>query len=188
MNAFVAMKVAPLLVILLVALFSTRVGAWPTIYYTDAQIVERAELIVIARIKVGSIQRIPNDGGYEHHATLIVSRVIKGTYKEQELPITISYGLLPVASRYRATLGIKRDKAEEEGEATVIYEDNASEGYFRPSSDVHQELIWLLHRLGRPLDPKNLQVNPAGSIGVKDREDIEPLGKERDLLKYVHVP
>ena len=91
---------------ILVILSPQCVKAWPTRLFSDAEIVEQAELIVLARVKIGSMKKIFHDHkpgmSYEHSAILIVSHVIKGEFHETELPIMIHYGLLPIASDYFA--------------------------------------------------------------------------------------
>ncbi|MCF7788364.1 MAG: hypothetical protein K9N47_19740 [Prosthecobacter sp.] len=177
------MKTA-LLLALLAAVFSGTAGAWPTRLYTDAEVTARAELIVIARVKEGSIKKVAHksEGTYEHHAILLVTRVIKGVFQDAELPITLRYGLLPVAARYVKDMNTRPTAPEEPGEATHIFEDNPSEGYFRPTADVHKNQIWRLHHQG------NSYETHAKTLGVLNSEDIQPLTKEDRLKQLLPKP
>src|SRR5437868_5550017 len=76
--------------------------AWLRPHYEDATVAERSELIVVARLKVGSIQYVPHEKkpsegmSWEHHPTLVITQVLKGECKEKEIPVVIHYGLDPV--------------------------------------------------------------------------------------------
>ena len=191
---YLHMKTSVILVGILAVLLSSRAEAWPTRLYSDAEVVEQAELIVIARIKEGSIKKIFHGGGssYEHRAILIVSRVIKGEFHEKELPIMIHYGLLPVSARYQNDLAhgdaTVRSPPEEPGESVRIYEDNPSEGFFRPSGDVHQEQIWLLRHRSSPRAKDYSDVSTTDLLGIWEPEDLQPPAKEQQLAKYLHTP
>ena len=177
------MRIA-ILFVLLAAVFPRSANAWPTKLYSDAEVVARAELIVVARVKEGSIKKVihKDKGSYEHHAILVVTRVIKGVSHDAELPITIHYGLLPVSARYVKDMNTKATAPEEPGEATLIFEDNPSEGYFRPTGDVHKDQIWLLHHNGYGYD------NPPKTLGVLNPEDIQPTEKEGRLKRLLQNP
>ena len=172
------MRIA-ILFVLLAAVFPRSANAWPTKLYSDAEVVARAELIVIARVKEESIKKVihKDKGSYEHHAILVVTRVIKGVSHDAELPITIHYGLLPVSARYVKDMNTKATAPEEPGEATLIFEDNPSEGYFRPTDDVHKEQIWLLHRKSQ-----------TNALGVLNPEDIQPITKTDRLKRLFQKP
>lgn len=92
-----------LLILLLILLScSSACYAWPRASYEDAVVIERSELIVVGHLKEGSIQYIPHDkaptagASWEHHATLVISEVMKGTSHDKEISIVIHYGLTPV--------------------------------------------------------------------------------------------
>ncbi|MEY2487359.1 MAG: hypothetical protein QOH39_3007 [Verrucomicrobiota bacterium] len=188
------MKTRLFLTAILAALLLGRAAAWPTKLYGDGEVVGRAELIVVARVKEGSIKKIIAGRGssYEHHAILVISRVVKGELHKEELPITISYGLLPVSARQEKHMtpdedATKRSGPEEPGESTKIYEDNPSMGFGpRVSGDVYQEQIWLLHRLGPPRGD-NPELSPAGAFGISNPEDLQPLKKEQQLSALLHT-
>ena len=67
--------------------------------FQDATVAERAELIVIGHLDRDSIKYVPHDTSpdsgrsWEHHATLVITDILKGASKEKRIPIVIHYGL-----------------------------------------------------------------------------------------------
>src|SRR5436190_3015064 len=87
-----------LLVCLTVLAVPSTVQAWMRMLHEDAILVKRSELIVVGRLKPGTIVYIPKPEGRrgrEYRATLIVKEVIKGECKDKEIPILIHHGLAP---------------------------------------------------------------------------------------------
>lgn len=191
------MKILAVLSFVLCALLG-RTAAHPTTLHTDTEVVKRAELIIVAHVKDGSIKRIAHyrpisDGvsarSYEHRATLIVSRVIKGKLESHELPITIHYGLLPVPAReeYAWMRNGFREKDEmppyNNQEIIRIYEDNMGMGR-RNSEDIRKDQIWLLRRYGT----NGVQNDDTTELlGIWDPEDIQSLTKEHELSKHLRT-
>jgi hypothetical protein len=74
-------------------------AAWLRPVYEDADVVARSQLIVVGHLQRGSIvyvphRRRPHRGhSWEHHAALVVRRVLKGKGKlaRRELPLIIHY-------------------------------------------------------------------------------------------------
>jgi hypothetical protein len=180
-------------VVMILLLGRERASAWSTPLYSDAKVLQRAELIVVARLKPGSLARVQHrnsDGGrYEHHAVLQISQVIKGKWEKSELPIIIHYGLLPVPARYAKTLNDSSFLAPDQiplytsDETIRVFEDNPSEGFFRPSGDIRKDQIWCLrlHREAGVRDDSS--VATTDSLGVGDPEDIQPLSKEQEFKR-----
>src|ERR1051325_9501795 len=83
--------------------------------YEDATVVERSELVVVAHLKEGSIEYIPDNSegsGYVHHARLVIAQVLKGECMEKEIPIIIHYGLKPVVGGHVQRAGYPKDIVE----------------------------------------------------------------------------
>ena len=169
-------------------------------------VVKRAELIVIARIKTGSVKKNFHDHGpgrgftYEHSAILIVSHVIKGELHQPELPIMIHYGLLPVSNGWQnkpSQHGFAFDDAvhsppEFPGESTIIYEANPDPGgLHRPSGEIHHKQIWLLRHnsspKGKELGYDDRALATTNFLGIWDPEDLKPSEKLQELAKYIHA-
>jgi len=160
---------------------------WPTKLYSDAEVVARAELIVLAHVKKGSITKLirQNGSSYEHRATLVVTNVIMGKVIEGELPIMIHYGLLPISASHEKNMTngnvTVRSPPEEKGEKTRIWEDNPSMGFFRPSGDVYINQLWLLRHFSHPPTKDDPDVATTNLFGIWDPEDIQPATKEQVL-------
>lgn len=83
--------------LLLVLCLTSPALAWLGPSYEDDEVVARSEAIVVGSIKDGSIRRVdhdrpPGEGrSWEHHATLVVMRVIKGKVAGQEIPLIVHY-------------------------------------------------------------------------------------------------
>src|SRR5262245_9042942 len=74
--------------------------AWMRGRFEDGEVVSRSPLIVVGYLRRGTLERVehPDIGNglsWEHHATLIVSEVLKGRAEAREIPIVIHYGLSP---------------------------------------------------------------------------------------------
>ena len=80
--------------------------AWLRPTYEDATVVERSELIVVAHLKEGSIQKVPPRK--EAHRRAQVQNTMRRSHHYQgaergkprplEIPVVIHYGLTPVAA------------------------------------------------------------------------------------------
>src|SRR3954452_24886128 len=80
---------AGLSLLILLGLTGTKAEAFPRTHHEDADVVARSELIVVARMEGGSIRREdfrtePSGGvAYRHHATVIITEVLKGSFPAQ---------------------------------------------------------------------------------------------------------
>src|SRR4051794_12555635 len=81
----------------------------------DADLVARAELIVVGHPNPNAITYVPHepsrpgDGrSHEHHAVLIVTQTLKGTLPKGDLSIIIRYGLDPMIERKPAAGRLSR--------------------------------------------------------------------------------
>src|SRR5215471_9935943 len=70
--------------------------SWTRIWCEDITLVERSELIVVGRIKRGSLISAPPAPGFsQYHARLLITRVLKGSNDDAEIPVIIYHGLTP---------------------------------------------------------------------------------------------
>ncbi len=147
--------------------------AWLRPRYEDITVVERSELIVVARLKPGSVERVehprePGDGrSWEFHATLVISEVIKGESSDKEVPVILHYGLTP------REIQAAENNAQAKQPTIGIYDTGSSAMSFTPLiTDASAANVWFLRkrsgRFGR--EPGD------GDFGVVDPEDIQPLG------------
>jgi hypothetical protein len=152
--------------------FATPALAWLRPSFEDDEIVARSEAIVVGGIKDGSIRRVdhdrpPGDGrSWEHHATLVVKRVIKGKVEQKEIPLIVHYGLDLVPT--------------DAGAIRLVDTGNSAMG---PDllADARQDHLWLLRRrsglYGR--EPG------TGDFGIVDPEDVQPVALEDYLKCYL---
>ncbi|MEO1368085.1 MAG: hypothetical protein AAFX50_13005 [Acidobacteriota bacterium] len=149
--------------------------------YEDVTVVERADLIVVATILPESIDKVfhqpmPRVSGvsWEHHATLVVSEVLKGSLDGEqsvletprELPIVFDYGLGPSIGRAPWKTGDGRDPAE----VVEISDYGNSVASFTPLiADAREDALWLLRR---KTGSKKQHSSGRGRFRVRDPEDV----------------
>ena len=148
----------------------------------------RAELIVIGRVKSGSVVLIPHDvkdrgASGEHHVELLIGEVLKGQTSATSMVVSIHYGLTPVIGGYtsnyfetiNAPHGYPKDVIE------IIDTGNSAMSGTPITGDLRTNHIWLL----RHLSPKERNHNDSEWIGIRDPEDIQPIRKRGELLRYL---
>jgi hypothetical protein len=177
----------------LAALFVVGIGvaeAWPRKDYSDAEIVSRAELIVVGRMKAGSLTLVPHRGeggagaSWEHHLRLDVAEVLKGTNSAPVITIRIGYGLEPIRGGYSSNqfgviiiTNIPTYRRYDRDAVQVFDRGNSAGNYAPVSGDIRTNQIWLLRRTARAGTPDLL--------GVQDPEDIQSIGRRAELLKVL---
>ena len=193
------MKASVILLAIFTLLLSRIAYGWSVRLHSDAEIVESAELIVIARVKPGSIKKIWHDEkpglSYEHSAILFVSHVVKGECHETELPIIIHYGLLPISSGWFSKYHVpgsemRNSSPEGPGESTIIFEANPDPGGLnRQSEEVHHKQIWLLRHYSSPKAKaehySEHHLESTDILGIWTPEDLQPQKKLNVLEKYL---
>lgn len=181
--------------LLLVAILLLPAGvadAWLRPRYEDVTVVERSELIVIGHLNPESIQYVPHKKGpgegasWEHHATLVISEIVKGKCEKTEIPVVIHYGLAPVVGGFvkrdsfmidvrRGTKQYPKDKVE------IFDTGNSLSGGGAIVEDAGKDNIWFLRRLsgiyGR--EPG------TGDFGIRDPQDLQPLPLKEYFLAYL---
>ncbi|MHC4252624.1 MAG: hypothetical protein ACYS9X_26195 [Planctomycetota bacterium] len=174
----------------LAALAQIPVHAWLRKRLEDAVVVERSQVIVVGRLKRGSIEyvphkRKPNEGAsWEHHAILIVSEVLKGTLDEREIPIIIHYGLTPVVGGYvkrdSFTLDCRGSRKDYPKDVIEIV-DTGSHNDTPFLSDADKDNLWFLRRLAGIYGEKP----GTGDFGIEDPKDVQPLALKDYFLAYL---
>jgi hypothetical protein len=143
--------------------------AWERSTYEDATVVERSELIVVAHLKEGSILKVSHEkspvagASWEYHATLVITKVLKGKCDEQEIPLILHYGLTPNVKDVIEVFDTGSDK----GGSLV--------------RDASEDNLWFLRKrsgiYGR--EPG------TGNYGVVDPQDLQPLESKPYFLCYL---
>ena len=178
--------------LLLLVLCPSIAHAWLRAEHEDAIVVERSELIVVAHIKAGSIEYVPHDkklsegSSWEHHATLVISEVLKGRCADKEIPVIIHYGLTPVVGGY-----VKRDsfmidfrgvRKDYPADIVEIFDTgNSVHGFPSLVKDAREDNLWYLRRrsgiYGREAG--------TGDFGIVDPEDLRPLDWKEYIIAYL---
>lgn len=169
--------------------FTLGADAWIRMHYEDATIVDRSELIVVGHLKEKSIEYVPRDStqgkgsSWEHHASLVVTGIIKGKAAEKEIPIIIHYGLEPVVGGYVKHDGFMMDrrgtKKQFPPNLVQIY-DIALDGALIVE-DASKDNIWFLGHLNSVYGRE-----PGGKLlGIVDPEDVQPLPLKEYFETYL---
>ena len=140
-------------------------------YYEDAIVVERSELIVVGRLSRESIRYVPYEDSHgvrswEHHATLLVSEVLKGKGPGEEIPIVIYYGLEPRPNH---------------GGVGIIDSREGSESFSPLIEDALEDNLWFLRKRAGVFG----QEPGTGNYGMADPEDVQPLESKSYFLSYL---
>jgi hypothetical protein len=165
--------------------------AWLRRSYSDMEVVSRAELIVIGRVKPGSVVLVPHDNknrgaGWEHHVELLIDEVLKGQTSATSMVVSVHYGLDPVIGGYTSNqfrmLNAAHGRTNYPKDAIEIFDTGNSALSFTPiTGDLRTNHVWLL----RHLSPKERNHNDSEMIGIRDPEDIQPIRKRDELLRYL---
>ncbi|HEY3356359.1 MAG TPA: hypothetical protein VGQ83_24120 [Polyangia bacterium] len=158
---------------------------WPRPRYEDVTVVERAELIVVGRLAPGSVRYVPHarrpqqGRSWEHHATLRVTRVLKGALTRPEIPVVIHYGLDPVVGgrieRDGFMLDVRRGRLDYPQDRIAIVDTGSGTDSVEPLvADAAADNLWFLrhHR-------------DARDLGIVDPQDLQPLGWEAYFRAYL---
>jgi len=156
--------------------------------FEDAVVVERSELIAIGHLKKGSIKYVPHhkepsEGrSWEHHATLVVTEVIKGTFDKKKIPIIIHYGLAPKVEGRFLCPGYRMDAPDSPKDAIEIWDTGSSQRGLKPLvKDVGKDNLWFLRRRSGRCGERP----GTGKFGIVDPEDIQQLSLKNYFLAYL---
>lgn len=168
-------RVLVLSAIVLLAECPNAALAWLRPILEDATVVERSELIVVAHLKPGSIKKIDHDkqpwegASWEHHATLVITTVLKGKCDKKEIPVIAHYGLKPV----------ERDGAK--GGIDIFDTGSSAFGGGSLVKDAGQDNLWFLRKRSGTYGREP----GTGDFGVVDPQDVRPLDLKPYFLSYM---
>ena len=162
----------------------TTAHAWMRLGYDDAEVVARADAIVVGRLDRASIAVVdhPPDRGlsHEHHATLQITEVIAGRIDEAQIEVVLHYGLTPVVGGdWEHAGGAVHLHPETPHDRIEILDTGNSAVSLAPLvPDASVDHVWLLRRRsGRYGDSPD----PNAPYGIVDPEDLQ----DRSLLPYL---
>lgn len=178
-------------------LLSTTAAAYAVLrnHYSDSEVVARAELIVIAKVKEGSIvfhPAKPRPGyhipGWDHTVELTVAETLKGNLTSNSIIVCLPGGLEPVVGRYSSNkFGAVFDgRTSNPPKGIIEVWDTATsvKSTLPISGDVRTNHIWLL-RHSYPVLEADKTNSLANVVGVGDPEDIQPVSKRDEVLQYL---
>lgn len=151
--------------------------------YTLAEITQLSELIVVAKVKEGSVTEALREDkvNVEHSLVLVVSEVLKGKCPEKELTILVHLGLTPVIGRYAKWGGggfvdYRSEMPPAPKDVIEIYDTGNSAVSNRPiGGDLRQPHIWFLRHTDLVREKK------YAKPGISNPEDIQMM----DVKPYV---
>lgn len=177
--------------------FADPANARMRMQYEDWEVVERSELIVVGHLKRDSIQRVPHkkkpgEGqSWEHHATLAVTKVLKGKTKEKQLPIIIHYGLDPRSKRvdlFPNRPGAKKGRLNAVlsflFSRPIVEIHDTGNSSWSPApviEDATDDNLWFLRRRSGLYGEKP----GAGKFGIVDPEDVQSITLKDYVLAYL---
>jgi hypothetical protein len=166
-----------------VALTGSNALAFERVPFEDADVVARAELIVVGAVKVDTVALVedPGRGPHQTRFTLVVREVIKGKLDEKELTVAMMYGLNLRRDDQRFPRPTDSPVAMPEGgERLALCDTGNSSLQWEPViEDVRQDCVWLLRR---GLD----RTRPADdTFGIRDPEDVRPMRFRKYLECYL---
>jgi hypothetical protein len=188
------MRVLPLnarwrsLALLSILFLATAVHAWLRRPYSDAEIVTRAELIVIGAVKESSLHCVEYPAGRglpEHHLELQVSEFISGTNITRTIPVCVTWGLTPVTGGYYSNrfqmLNVKWQHTNYPKDIIEVFDTGNSRLSMAPiTGDLRTNHIWLLRH-----EPSRHYTCRSNRFSIYDPEDIQPIGKRPELTKHL---
>jgi hypothetical protein len=163
--------------------------AWLRYHVEDADLVDRSKLIVVARLRPESIKYVPhqrkkNEGrSWEHHATLIVTEVLKGELCKKEIPIVIHYGLDPYIGgrcpKDDGKINIHPHRKDFPKDVVEILDTgNSGFGLVPLVEDAGKNNIWFLQKRSGRYGRKS----ENGRFGIADPEELQPLSLKSYFL------
>jgi hypothetical protein len=178
----------------------TAASAAPLQHYSDQEIVSRADLIVVGRMREGSLtfvlhprqansQSNPESPEYrapewEHHLELVVSEVLKGQISSTSVVVRLDYRLIPLVSGCFSNqfMTIEIGGTNYPKGVVEVFDNTISPVQSRPfTGDIRTNHIWLLRR--KPMSSSVNRLNIL--LGVYDPEDIQPIRRRGDIATYL---
>ena len=174
-----------------IALLCTMLGpvayGWLRMAYEDAVIVQRSELIVVGHLVRGSVVRErPAPGFVQYKAVLVITEVLKGENKNNEIPITIYYGLTPMVGWHINEDDIQADyrmfHSGAREDSIPIFDTGSSAMSSSPiCADAGEDNLWFLRRRSG-----NYGREPGtAGFGIVDPEDIQTLSLKQYFKAYL---
>ncbi|HKF54659.1 MAG TPA: hypothetical protein VKJ45_04415 [Blastocatellia bacterium] len=186
-RAFSGKLVAGIAITIWSALGCRPAYGWLRPWYEDITVVQRSELLVVGRLERGSIvSASPGQGFSQYHARLAITKVLKGSLEEAEIPVIIYHGLTPLVAGYINDGGIRIDwRAHYAGSPKdaiqIVDTGNSAISFESLVEDAGEDNLWFLRRRsgGYGREAGN------GDFGIVDPEDLQPLSLRDYFQAYL---
>jgi len=160
---------------------------WLRPWYEDITIVQRSELIVLGRLKRGSVRSAsPGAGFTQYHAQLAIATVLKGAIEDSQIPVIIYHGLSPMVGNRivgdvtRIDLG-PLDRFNRTEPIQIMDTGSSGKSLEPLVEDAGEDNLWFLRRrsgnYGREAG--------TGDFGIVDPQDLQPLSLQDYFLAYL---
>lgn len=190
-NTSKSLHLAGLASLVVLGLTDTPAHAFARSRHEDAEVVARSELIVVARMEEGSIRmerfrdELSGASAHVHHATLIVTEVLKGRLTRKKIPVIIHYGLFPIVGGDARPSGSMRNIHDNPGDYpknNIEIGDMSMHSFVPlPVKDARTDNVWLLRKRSGAYGQKPSD----GDYGIVDPEDFQPIALKPYLLAYL---
>ncbi len=182
--------------VIFLAVVSVAYG-WMRWTFADAEIVSRAELIVVGSVKESTLRCLEQHLIYlpENHLELQVTEFLKGTNHTRNIPVCITWGLTPVTGGYyrdsihgvdwkgwTGNTNYPKDVIE------VFDTGNSISGLPPFTGDIRTNHIWLLRHTYRGSNYPDLTYSyycRSNWLSIYDPEDIQPMRRKNDLMRHL---
>ena len=162
---------------------------------SDADLVNRTEIIAVGHLKPGSVEHIKvAEGSFVYHAMLVVGEVLKGKAAAKEIPIFVCNGLrcdFPGNTNRSRTgfawemvsNGRTQHMAAPEPKTITIHDFDSDYWpmWNQVVADATLDGLWFLHRQ----KPPALAENAASPLGVNDSRQMQPLVLKEYFRAYL---
>lgn len=180
------------IVILLIGTMSAH--AWLRRPYEDATVVERSGLIVVGHLEAESIKFVAHEmnsdrgKSWEHHATLVITDVLKGITYSKRIPIVLHYGLSPLIGGlspkqhgFSSTHTPQISENKSNNRIYILDRGSSAKSFAPLVSDAGKNNLWFLRK-----DCGAYGEKPGTkTYGICDPEDLQPLAMKEYYLAYL---
>jgi hypothetical protein len=178
--------------VLLAALACTAPAAYAFLrhHYSDHEVVARAELIVVAKMRPGSLVFVAHTNRWhdppicENHLELLVSEVLKGQLLATSVVISVKFGYVLVGGQSSDPFWGPRYVGTNYPKDVVEIFDGIIGNTEPITGDIRTNHIWLL-RHDRSLTPSPEANFSSENPAIYDPEDIQPIARRKELVKYL---
>ncbi|MBL9134086.1 MAG: hypothetical protein JNG86_22930 [Verrucomicrobiaceae bacterium] len=171
-------------------LCASQSAAWMRPYRRDDLVLAEAELIVVARLKEGTLRRVERvypkgqqGNSWDHTAVLIVTEVLKGEHKEKELPLILEYGLGPIVDGVMSKKRPNHPAGLVTCKGAVELEDFGDNFGGKVKGDIREDHLWFIRKASDDSRPANIYTR----LSVEEPREVQHLEMKPYYLALMSV-